>query len=290
MKKKRFPITLAVLLLSVAVFAVYIVYDRSETDGVAPEIKIDEATLTLSVTDGEDVLLTGVTARDDKDGDVSDSLIVESVYGISEDGSVTVRYAAFDSAGNVAKAERTVIYGDYERPVITLDGALVFEYGQTFDVFDRVGAYDVFDGDITRRVKATMLSEGVTVSEEGTHEVQFRVTNSVGDSVQLVLPVEVYPDDTYNATVTLSDWLVYIPVGSEFDANKYPTAFATVYEEISLADGIPEDVEMIVEGEVDVNTPGVYAVTYKAIKDMNGRSYVGYTKLIVVVEGGENNG
>lgn len=290
MKKKRFPITLAVFLLSVVILVAYIVYDASKTDGIAPEIKIEEGVLTLSVDDGEDVLLTGVTARDDKDGDVTDSLIVESVYGISEDGSVTVRYAAFDSAGNVATAERTVVYGDYESPVITLDGALVFEYGSTFDVFDHVGAIDVFDGDVTRRVKATMLSEGVTVSEEGTHEVQFRVTNSVGDSVQLVLPVEVYPDDAYNATLTLAEWLVYVPAGTEFDANKYPTLFKTVYEETSLAEGLPDGIELIVESDVDVNVPGVYTVKYKAIKDVNGRSYVGYTKLIVVVEGGANNG
>lgn len=291
MKKKRIPIALIVFLLSVAILALYIVYDSSKTDGIAPEIKIEEGTLTLSVNDGEEVLLTGVTARDDKDGDVTGSLIVESVYGISEDGSVTVRYAAFDKAGNVSTAERTVVYGDYESPVITLDGALVFEYGTTFDVFDHVGAVDVFDGDITRRVKATMLSEGVTVGEEGTHDVQFRVTNSVGDSVQLVLPVEVYPDDAYNASVTLSEWLVYVPAGAEFDADKYPTLFTTVYEEISLDEGAFEEVELIVESNVDVNIPGVYTVKYRAVKDMNGRSYVGYTKLIVVVEeGGANNG
>lgn len=289
-KKKRFPTALAVLLLSAVILAAYIVYSRSETDVTAPEIRIEEGALTLSVGDGEDVLLTGVTARDNVDGDVTDSLIVESVYGISEDGSVTVRYAAFDSAGNVAKAERTVVYGDYESPVITLDGPLVFEYGSAFDVFDYVGASDVFDGDITRRVKATMLSEGVTVSEEGTHEVQFRVTNSVGDSVQLVMPVEVYPDDAYNATLTLSDWLVYIPVGAEFDPSVYPTVFKTVYGETSLTEGTVEGLELVVEGDVDVNTPGVYAVSYKALRDINGRGYVGYTKLIVVVEGGVNNG
>lgn len=281
---------MTVFLLSAVIFAAYIVYDASKTDLTAPEIKIGDGTLTLSVSDEESVLLTGVTARDDRDGDVTDSLIVESVYGISEDGTVTVRYAAFDSAGNVATAERTVVYGDYKSPVITLDGPLVFEYGTTFDVFDRVGAVDVFDGDVTRRVKATMISEGVTVSEEGVHDVQFRVTNSVGDSVRLVLPVEVYPDDAYNATLTLSEWLVYVPVGAEFDPAAYPQLFSTVYEEISLADGVPEGVELITDNSVDTSVPGVYTVTYKAIKDVNGRSYVGYTKLIVVTEGGESNG
>lgn len=289
-KRKNFSISLMLIVLAAVVFVAYTLYDSSSTDSVPPTIKISDEKLTLSVNDGENVLLTGVTAEDDKDGDVTASLIVESVYGISEDGSVTVRYAAFDSAGNVASAERTVVYSDYQSPVIMLNSPLVFEYGSSFDVFDCVSAYDVFDGDVTRKIKATMLSEGASVSTEGTHEVQFRVTNSVGDSVQLVLPVEVYPDDTYNGSIELSEWIVYLPVGAEFDAYSYLESFNTVYEEIPLTDGVPDSVELIMDNTVDTEKSGVYTVSYTAVKNNNDKTYIGYTKLIVVVEGGNGNG
>lgn len=281
---------MTLIILAAVVLVAYTLYDSASTDSVPPTIKIPDEPLTLSVNDGEDVLLTGVTAEDDKDGDVTASLIVESVYGISENGSVTVRYAAFDSAGNVASAERTVVYSDYHSPVISLNSPLVFEYGSGFDVFDCVSAYDAFDGDVTRKIKATMLSEGTNVSMEGTHEVQFRVTNSVGDSVQLVLPVEVYPDDTYNASIELSDWIVYLPVGAEFDPYSYLEAFKTVYEEIPLTEGTPDSVELILNDTVNTEASGVYTVSYTAVKKNDDKTYIGYTKLIVVVEGGNGNG
>lgn len=289
-KQKKLSLSLVIIFLSIIVLAVYVFYSSRKEDSTAPTIAVDDGILTLSVNDDENMLLTGVTAYDDADGDVTASLIVESVYGISVDGSVTVRYAAFDSAGNVASAERTVVYSDYESPKITLTTPLVFEYGSSFDVFDCVTAYDVFDGDISRRIKATMLSEGSSVSADGVHEVQFRVSNSVGDSVQLVLPVEVYPEDTYNAKLGLSEAIVYLPVGSQLDEYSYLTEFKSVYEEISLADGVPEDIELTIDSTLNTEEAGVYTVSYTAIKNVNDRTYIAYTKLIVVVEGGDDNG
>ncbi len=268
----------------------YISYTSWKEDGTAPEIKIEEGTLTLSVKDPEDRLLEGVTARDSKDGDVTDSIVVESVYGISEDGLVNVRYAAFDKAGNVAVAERYVSYEDYEKPVIQLEKPLVFEYGKNIDVFGCVSAYDVFDGDITRRIKATMVSENGDISEEGMHEVQFRVTNSVGDSAVLVLPVEVCPSDEYNAQLTLSDWLIYLPVGEKFDPEKYPVHLFTSYEEFDLTKEIPDGLVFDITNEVDTSKAGVYSVTYKAMMETGNRSYIAKTRLVVVVEGGNANG
>ena len=47
-------------------------------------------------------LLTGVTATDRKDGDVSSSLTVESVYEI-DDSHVAVTYTAKDNSNNITK-------------------------------------------------------------------------------------------------------------------------------------------------------------------------------------------
>ena len=52
-------------------------------------------------------LLEGVTASDNVDGDVTDSLLIEKISGTGE-GSVIVTYVARDGANNVAKVSRVL--------------------------------------------------------------------------------------------------------------------------------------------------------------------------------------
>lgn len=247
-------------------------------------ITMESDSISLSVHDPESALLQGMTAWDDRDGDVTGSMIVESVYGVTPEGFVTVTYAAFDRAGNVTKIQRTVKFTDYQSPRFTLSQALVFEYGTPFDVLDIVGAEDVLEGDILRRVKATMLSSGVSVTEEGTHDVQFRVTNSLGDNVQLVLPVEVYPPDRYDAQLTLREYILYVPVDGELDINDYLLEFTAQGVTLDLRQEWPEDIRIRIGGSVDFHTPGVYPISYTVIREMDGHSYMAYSKLLVVVE------
>ena len=55
----------------------------------------------------EPELLEGMSAIDEKDGDVSDTLTVESVYNV-DDSTVVVSYAAKDNDNNVTKFKRTL--------------------------------------------------------------------------------------------------------------------------------------------------------------------------------------
>ena len=55
-------------------------------------------------------LLKGVTAMDDRDGDVSDSLLVEKVLPSDDGSTAQVIYAAMDKSNNVTKAYRSVEY------------------------------------------------------------------------------------------------------------------------------------------------------------------------------------
>lgn len=150
---------LVMLAVSLAALVGYRVVDGLRTDSTAPVITVDDSVmLEVSVLDRA-ALLTGVTAADDRDGDVTASIVVESARDITDDGCVTVTYAAFDSSGNVAKTTRTVRYTDYRSPRFTLSNSLVFTYGTNFDVLKVVGAEDVLDGDIGYRVRANSLEE-----------------------------------------------------------------------------------------------------------------------------------
>ena len=286
MKKKSIWLSSGILAVAVLVFFGYCILDRINTDITAPEITMNADKISVSVKQDQKSLLSGVTALDDVDGDVTGTLVVESVFGINDSNCATVVYAAFDMSGNVAKAERVVHYTDYKSPQFTLSEALAFEAGSNFEVLDIVGAIDVIEGNIHRRVKATMLSNGSSVKEEGNHRVQFQVTNSLGDTSQIELPIEVYPTDSYDAHLELSEYIVYLPKGGSLDPMNYLLGFTYRTEEFDLSEGLPEMFTVETEGNVNFAVPGVYPVSYTVKYTLDEEhSYAGYSKLIVVVEG-----
>lgn len=275
---------LMLIAAALSVLIGYRVLDRMYTDSTPPQITIDSQELSVSVSDPRQALLQGVSARDERDGDVTASMVIESIYGIDADHRATVVYAAFDHSGNVSKAQRQVHFSDYHSPKLTLSGPLIFTYGQSFDVYSVLGATDQFDGDIRNKIKATMMSAGSSISEQGLHQIQFRITNSMGDTAALELPVEVNPSGRYDAEVALTDYLVYLPKGAPFTRQQYLKSVSTYNSEVDLSGIIPENVTVRYDGNVDTHTPGVYAVTYTVTYTLNQRSFTGYTKLLVVVE------
>lgn len=79
-------------------------------DRTAPEIKVDQSEK-IAYTEGEDYgkLLEGVTAQDDKDGDLTGEVFVEKVVPVSKKKAV-VYYGVTDKAKNVGTASRKVTY------------------------------------------------------------------------------------------------------------------------------------------------------------------------------------
>ena len=282
MKKKQTVLQCIILLLAIAIFFGYRIYVDMITDSKAPEITVSEEQLVVSVADPESALLQGVTAWDSRDGDVTESVIVERIYGLTDENIITVTYAAFDTSGNVSKATRQVCYADYHAPVFSLSRSLAFS--GSMDIMNFIGAEDVFDGDIHRRIRSTIVSDNGSLSNTGKHEVEFQVYNSIGDTVKLVLPVEVYSADKYNAKLELNQYLVYLNSGDKFNAESYLSSFSYYGNDISLRRGVPSDVSVKINGSVDTREPGVYPVTYTATRIGGQLIYTGYTMLIVVVE------
>lgn len=276
-------ILLMILALAVALFGSYYLWIHNRLDVTGPVITLEEEILHLSVGDGDEALLRGVTATDDRDGDVTASLLVESVTGISEEGLTTVVYAAFDGAGNVSKLSRQICYTDYVSPRFVLFRALRFPYGTNFDVLEYVGAEDVLEGDIRRRVHATLVSDTRSVNELGTHIVRFQVTNSLGDTVELDLPVEVYDPQWFNASVSLDTYLLYLEKGDAFDAEDHLKSFVIRGDEIDISRRIPTDIVCEVNGQVNTRVPGVYEVGYVLSRQVNTQTFTGQTSLIVIV-------
>lgn len=278
--KKRNWVCLLLISLCLVCFFQYRMTNQLRTDTTPPVITISEENPEFSVQDSKAALLEHVSAADTRDGDVTDSLVVESVKLVDSDGTIEIIYAAFDAAGNVAKQTQTARLTDYRQPEFLLNAPLVFPLSSGFDILDVVQARDVVDGDISHRIRATSLDK-TSVTTAGIHEVEFRVSNSLGDTVKLVFPVEVYSSDLYSAALTLTDYLIYLPQDAAFDARDYLSTFSYGAETISLANGIPENYSLKLTDTVRTAVPGVYSVTYT----LTSGTRTGYTRLIVVVEG-----
>ncbi len=285
MKRRKWTWVLLLIVCAVAFFG-YRIWKGKVSDTIPPVISIsqDEQLLEVSAYAPREVLLQGVTARDDRDGDVTETLVVEKIDQIREDGTVTVTYAAFDRSGNVTKIQRQVRYTDYVGPRFTLSRSLIFVYPNNFDVMDFVGAEDALDGDISHRVKATSV-DGTAVTTEGVHMVRFRVTNSLGDTRELQIPVEVCTSGKYTGNLSLTEYLIYLPRGAEFNARDYLDTYLLYGKTTDLKVGMDENMELKTTGVVNTEEPGTYPVSYYVSVTQGSAVYTGYAKLIVVVEG-----
>lgn len=283
MKKKHW-ILIMILVLTVATFFCYRAVMAMVRDSQSPKVSVPEGILEISMDATDAQLLQGITATDKRDGDVTDSLIVEKVGKLNADHTATVSYAAFDAAGNVAKASRTVLFTDYIRPRLSFTRPLIFTAGANYDLQSFIKAQDVIDGDISHRVRATNLSGG-TITAQGTYEILLQVTNSLGDTVELTVPVEVQAAGLYNATVTLTDYLVYLKTGETFKSESYLDRFTVGRTPVSLQGVMPSYIDVETEGSVDTAVPGTYVVCYTVTSQKETVQNTAFTKLIVVVEG-----
>lgn len=79
----------------------YIKKDRSE-----PKIAFEANDTVYTVGMDTNDLLTGMTAVDNKDGDISDRIVIEKILENKDKNAAVVYYAVCDYDGNVAKASR----------------------------------------------------------------------------------------------------------------------------------------------------------------------------------------
>lgn len=83
---------------------------NKQDDKVAPVISFPEESVLYEEGSDTALLLEGVTAIDDVDGDVSDTLLVESIIPMQDETTATVLYYAKDTNNNVGQATRRINY------------------------------------------------------------------------------------------------------------------------------------------------------------------------------------
>ncbi len=150
-------------------------------DTVAPKIWLAE-TPGSYVIPGEEYREEGFMARDNYDGDLTDSV----TKTILKDQII---YHVEDSSGNVAEVARQIVYYDPIPPQITLagDSSITLSYGKKYEE-PGFSAFDNCDGDITDRVKITGT---VDSNKAGTYKIYYTVTDRYGNSDTQVRTVRV---------------------------------------------------------------------------------------------------
>ena len=81
-------------------------------DKTAPVITIEDKDKEITYRDGDDYeeLLSDVTARDNRDGDVTDQIFIDSIKVASDGNRAIVQYAVIDKSNNVGTATRIINY------------------------------------------------------------------------------------------------------------------------------------------------------------------------------------
>lgn len=283
-----------ICVISMVFYGGYRFYLFRTTDQTGPVIEMDSNEAVIKIASDKEALLEGVTAYDAKDGDVTDTLVVESVSKFLDNNRKIVTYAAFDSNGHVGKATRNVVYEDYESPTFSSKEPFRFPVNTT-EFTSKVSAKDCIDGDITDKIK---VSPGFTIMTDtpGDYDFQIQVSNSSGDVEYLPVTVEIFdPTDVeLEPQIQLKKYIVYTTTGKKINpkdflkgiqigvssykmtngSDDYSVANPTVggklnYKEVKIDDS-----------KVNYEKAGTYEITYSMTVE---KKYVGKARLVVVV-------
>ena len=265
--------TVLVFIVTLILFFAFYIQEKTGQDNTIPSIEIPSGVLDVSIKDPQSHLLTGITARDGKDGDITSKIIIESISKFSKDRTCIVTYAVMDSDKHVAKNSRTIRYTDYTSPEFYLEKPLIFRLDERVDIRKIVGAVDCIEGDISEKV--TIVATDYTDNTAGIFTLSLQATNKLGDVIYLDLPLYVEEINVRGLAVELSEYLIYADRGESIDFEKYVKSVSANFVEI-------ENYNILVSTNFDCNTPGIYSV-HLSVEDSFGRS--GHSILTVVVRG-----
>ena len=151
-----------------------------------------------------------------------------------------------------------------------MNGSMTFTDAESAQMIAMLSATDVIDGDISDSVRISMLKN---TERSNVYSVTAQVTNSMGDTARVELPVILEETNPNRPVIKLSEYLVYLEQGSSFDPDSY-------IETITAQNRAFAASEVVIDNPVDVNEPGTYWVYYTH----TANNITGMTILTVVVQ------
>ncbi len=217
-------------------------------DRKAPEITVPHADMVYYELDDQSTLLTGVTAVDDRDGDISSQVRIYDVAVIDGNQRALVTYAVYDSSYNLGKATKVVSYVPGKKGPNTPET----------EVSADAGIVDMVEDNVEDTTEETTEA---TTEEPGFEDP---VMESDGDPViKLVTHYET------------------IDVGGYFYSMDYVDAMV---DDVDDSDYLYENTYM--DGYYDTEVEGEYELTFYCVDSDGNMS--NQAKLILTVGDGDN--
>lgn len=284
-------------IIAAVIFGAYYFLVVAAMDRQGPVISIEDDLIEISVKDDKDVLMQGVTARDNRDGDVTASVMIEGLSNFTSEMERTVTYAAVDQSNNVSTARRKIVYRDYTPPEFGLSAPMSFPASNT-NLLANLSASDCLDGDITSSIKIVSAG-GYRTGGSGTFDVTFQASNSAGDVAELTTTVTVYSALDYRTTeIALYKYLLYMNRGTSFDARQNLKSIVINGVDYELEEGLGtygdptvniEDQtigydRIAINSSLDTSEPGTYDVLYSlTMTTISGDQIYGEVHMPVIV-------
>lgn len=242
-------------------------YVRTHEDYQPPVFHAESDVIELSVADPQEALFQGLSATDDRDGDLTGKIRVKGTTAFTDSANAefNVSYIVFDSASNYATYTRTARYTDYVSPRFSLAQPMIFGLSETVRFDGTVTVTDQLDGDISGRLK--LEESNILNTIPGTYRVLLSATNRMGDTVTLPLTVQITENSRSCPKIELKKYLIYLDVGQK---TKYRSYISSVTDPMRKGreDSEEEDEPISVKdvsinySEVDTSVPGTYEVYY----------------------------
>ena len=251
------------------------------TVNTAPVISLVESP---KIVEGNIIIKTGdvfkpleyVKATDDEDGEevniTANSLNVNN----KKPGSYKVTYTATDKEGESTNLDVNVIVEEVQQsvsnPVMNITNKNIqIRQGDKFNPLAGVTATDYQGRKLTVNVTGSYDVEVV-----GSYVLTYTVTDTYGNTITDTATLEVVKQNAPVINGVKSE--VTIEVGQVFDP----------LENVTATDFAGNAVEVKVTGTYDVNVPGEYTITYKAV-DKYGTESAEMKTILKVVEKSNNN-
>lgn len=243
--------------------AVYMTKDR-----IKPEIHFPKTEMTYARGSNESKLLKGVTATDNRDGDVTKSLRISSVIPNKDNTEVTVEYTAKDSSNNVRKISRTIPYSDSDKENSNEEEAAASDGSAEGDeIVTESGVDEDTDGDNpgegdTSSAESAAQDSGISANSAASQSTNESAAteNAAAASDES----EIAGLTAGSPQIRLKAHTAVIPVGGTFSYMQYIDSMkddkdnnATLAQRIEL------------KGSVDTSKAGTYTVTY-VLRDSDG--------------------
>lgn len=218
---------------------IYIGEDRK-----GPELSIpQDAVVYVAGTDTAS-LLNGVTATDNRDGDVTDTVTIESVIPSASGTEASVTYVAKDSKNNVTKELRKVQYTEDPNAAAQPAGA---------------GGAD-----------------SQSVPDENIPTADGTGTAASADNGEAQNEAAIAALSPESPRFYLTQYSVEVERGAELDRLGY---VKDIVDDKDSRDELFQGIQ--ISGEVDTNTPGEYALSYHVVDSDGNQSNAAQLKVIV---------